>query len=146
MDCDLSGLTTRAAHRRGWMTGGVFAALLLAAAPAYADFCIQVDGGPFSGDLGFFRFKGGLSNGKGRIAALRGRVAGLGPVYGTVVNAQDGSYAEIGATFFVDAEEGQIDITFSPPKSKNGTGYGDYGAYGTGASLTAKRVSCGKEP
>ena len=114
--------------------------------PARADFCLQVSGGPFSGDLGFFRFKDDIPLSAGVITQLRGRVAGLSPVFGTAVVAKDGSYVEIGATFFSDAEEGQIDITFNPPTSKTGSGYGDYGAYGTGQSITAKKTACSNEP
>jgi hypothetical protein len=79
------------------------AALALAmATPARADFCIQLSGGPFSGDLGFFRFKGTLPNGKGAVVTLKGRVAGLSPVFGTATVAKDGTFVEIGATFFAD--------------------------------------------
>ena len=114
--------------------------------PAHADFCIQLTGGSFSGDLGFFRFKGDIPLVAGEIVQLRGRVAGLDPVFGTAVVAKDGSYVELGATFFADAEEGQIDVTFAPTTSKTGVGYGDYGTYGTGTSFSAKKVACSNEP
>ena len=116
------------------------------ALPARADFCLQLNGGPFSGDLGFFRFTGKMPKTPGQIVPLSGRAAGLDPVYGSATVATDGSYVEIGATFFVDADEGQIDVTFFPPKSKRGSGYGDYGQYGTGQSFDASVVSCGLEP
>ena len=119
---------------------------LVTTLPAQADFCIQLNGGPFSGDIGFFRFKGNLPKVAGHIVTLRGRAAGLDPVFGTAVVAKDGSYVEIGATFFIDADEGQIDVTFAPPASSTGSGYGDYGQYGTGASVDAAIVSCGLEP
>jgi len=119
---------------------------LVTSLPARADFCIQLNGGPFSGDIGFFRFRGVLPKIAGRIVTLRGRAAGLDPVYGTAVVAKDGSYVELGATFFIDADEGQIDVTFAPPNSSTGSGYGDYGAYGTGSSVDAAIVSCGLEP
>jgi hypothetical protein len=127
---------------------GAFAAsvLLLAAVPARADFCFQLNGGSFSGDLGFFRFDGSLPTNSGKMVPLAGRVAGLGPVFGTAVVAKDGSYLEIGATFFVDVVQGQIDMSFFPPTNRNGAGDGDYGLYGANESFTAKRVSCGKEP
>ena len=70
----------------------------------------------------------------------------MSPVFGTATVAKDGSFLEIGATFFADATQGQIDVTFLPPTNKNGSGYGDYGDYGTGASFTAARVLCSKEP
>jgi hypothetical protein len=113
---------------------------------ARADFCLQLNGGPFGGDLGFFRFKDDIPLIAGQITQLRGRVAGLSPVFGTAVVAKDGTYVEIGATFFADAEEGQIDVTFAPLTSKTGGGYGNYGAYGTGVSVTAKKTACSNEP
>lgn len=139
----------RAEHRRKPLLRGLWQAaalLLFSAVPAHADFCIQLTGGGFSGDLGFFRFKGDLPTTSGKVVTLRGRVAGLGPVFGTAVVAKDGSYVEIGATFFVDAEQGQIDVSFLPPRSINGSGRGDYGAYGTGSSFNAKKVNCSNEP
>jgi hypothetical protein len=120
--------------------------LLLAAAPARADFCVQLDGGVFGGDLGFFRFKGTRPTADGSVMTLKGRVAGLSPVFGTAVVAKDGSYLEIGATFFADNEQGQIDLTFFPPTGSSGSGDGDYGQYGTGQSFNAKIVRCRKEP
>jgi hypothetical protein len=84
-------------------------------------FCLQLNGGPFSGDLGFFRITGKRPTVAGKIVQLSGRVAGLGPVFGTAVVAKDGTFLEIGATFFVDAEEGQIDVEFFPPNSNSGS-------------------------
>src|SRR5262245_52365141 len=95
--------------RKTALIGLAFAALTVPA-PAWADFCIQVNGGPFSGALGFFRFKGDLPADSGQIVTMRGRVAGLGPVFGTAVVPKDSNYTEIGATFFVDATQGQINI------------------------------------
>ena len=117
-----------------------------ATTPARADFCMQLNGGPFSGDLGFFRFTGKLPTTPGQIVTLSGRAAGLDPVYGTATVATDGTYVELGATFFVDSDEGQIDVTFIPVKSKTGSGFGDYGQYGTGESFNAKKVACNLEP
>jgi hypothetical protein len=119
---------------------------LAATGPARADFCIQLNGGPFGGDLGFFRFTGKLPKKPGQIVPLSGRAAGLDPVYGSATVATDGSYVELGATFFVDADQGQIDITFIPVKSKHGSGYGDYGQYGTGQDVDADIVACDLEP
>ena len=119
---------------------------LATAIPARADFCLQLNGGPFSGDLGFFRFHGSIPTLPGKIMALKGRVAGLSPVFGTAVVAKDGTYVEIGATFFADAEQGQIDVAFFPPNSQRGSGDGNYGQYGTGASFDASVVSCSLEP
>jgi hypothetical protein len=114
--------------------------------PARADFCIQLNGGSFGGDLGFFRFTGKLPKKPGRIVPLSGRAAGLDPVYGSATVATDGSYVELGATFFVDADQGQFDVTFAPPTSTQGSGYGDYGQYGTGQSVVADIVACDLEP
>jgi hypothetical protein len=117
------------------------------ALPAQADFCMQLNGGSFSGDLGFFRFHGNMPTAPGKIVTLRGRVAGLSPVFGAATVATDGSYVELGATFFADADEGQIDVTFSPPRSDTGSGDGDYGQYGTGGgSFDASIVNCALEP
>ena len=114
--------------------------------PAYADFCLQLNGAPFSGDLGFFRFKGTRPTTKGAIVALKGRVAGLSPVFGAATVAKDGSFLEIGATFFADGTQGQIDVSFFPPSNTSGSGSGDFGAYGTSDSFTATVVSCSLEP
>lgn len=120
--------------------------LLAIAAPARADFCIQLNGGSFSGDLGFFRFKGKLPKATGAIVALRGRGAGLSPVFGTATVAKDGTFVEVGATFFIDGDQGQFDVAFFPPTNTAGSGGGDYGAYGTGDSVTAAIVDCALEP
>ena len=119
---------------------------LAVATPARADFCIQLSGGPFSGDLGFFRFKGTLPKGKGAVVTLRGRVAGLSPVFGTATVAKDGTFVELGATFFADGTQGQIDVSFFPPTAAAGSGGGDYGAYGAGQAVTANIVACTLEP
>jgi hypothetical protein len=124
----------------------VFAATLGVAAPASADFCIQLSGGSFSGDLGFFRFSGKRPTKKGSIVQLKGRVAGLSPVFGTAVVTKDGTSAEYGVTFFADADEGQFDIYFGPPNATSGSGYGSYGVYNVGDSVNASIVSCGGEP
>jgi hypothetical protein len=121
-------------------------AALSAAAPAQADFCIRLNGGPFSGDIGFFRFKGSLPTTSGEIVGLKGRVGGLSPVFGAATVAKDGSYVEIGATFFLDATQGQIDLAFFPPTARSGSGDGDYGLYGTGESFSATKVGCAQEP
>jgi hypothetical protein len=136
---------------RRWVARGgcaVAACLLVLASalPARADYCVQLTGGPFSGDLGFFRFKGVKPTAAGTIVTQPGRVAGVGPVFGTAIVARDGSYLEIGATFFADATQGQIDLSFFPPTNNNGSGHGRYGAYGTSASFTAKKVGCNLEP
>ena len=118
----------------------------LSVLPARADTCVQLNGGPFSGDIGFFRFKGNLPTNAGDMVALKGRAAGLSPVFGTAVVAKDGSYVEVGATFFIDGDQGQIDFAFFPPGNTTGSGNGDYGQYGTSASFSVKRVACNKEP
>ncbi len=145
-----TAIGARGQHRSSTLRGRLALAalpmLMATAGPAHADFCLQLDGGPFSGDLGFFRFRGDVPTTAGKIATLRGRVAGLGPVFGTGVVAKDGSYVEIGATFFVDAEQGQVDLVLSPPGGRSGSGDGDYGAYGTAASFSVLKVSCQNEP
>jgi len=118
----------------------------MGAAPALADFCIQLNGGSFSGDIGFFRFKGSLPTDDGAIETLKGRAAGLSPAFGTAVVAKDGSYVELAATFFIDAVQGQFDIAFSPPDSKKGAGGASFGEYGLGDAVKAKVVSCSNEP
>jgi hypothetical protein len=137
--------------RKVLLVGALLAALAVFSAAKFttkgeSGFCMQLNGGPFSGDLGFFRFNGGRPAASGKIVALTGRVAGLSPVFGTITVAKDGSFSELGATFFADADEGQFDVTFNPPKSTSGDGYGDYGTYGTAESVTADIVSCSLEP
>jgi hypothetical protein len=130
----------------GMILAAVTLAALTPAAPAYADFCLQLNGGPFSGDLGFFRFKKTRPTAPGAIVALKGRVAGLSPVFGTATVAKDGSFLEIGATFFADVTQGQIDVSFFPPNATSGSGSGSYGSYGTSQSFSAAVVSCNLEP
>ena|SRR5437870_503038 len=110
------------------------------------NFCLQLNGGPFSGDLGFFRFKGAQPMAAGAIKALTGRGAGLSPAFGSATVAKDGSFSELGVTFFIDATEGQFDVQFFPPSSVRGTGHGDYGIYGVNSSITASVVNCSLEP
>lgn len=124
---------------------GVFV-LLAVAAPARADFCVQLNGGSFSGAIGFLRFKGSVPKVKGSIVTLKGRAAGLSPAYGTATVAKDGTYVELGASFFIDGDQGQFDVSFFPPTATTGSGGGAYGAYGTGDALTAAIVSCTLEP
>jgi len=136
-----------AALRRGVSAGALALALCAAgASPAFADFCIQLTGGSFSGDIGFFRFKGSMPTDDGAIETLKGRAAGLSPAFGTAVVAKDGSYVELAATFFIDAVQGQFDIAFSPPDSKKGAGGASFGEYGLGDAVKAKVVSCSNEP
>jgi hypothetical protein len=115
--------------------------------PAFADFCIQLNGGSFSGDLGFFLFKGLRPTTNGAVVDLKGRVAGLSPVFGAATVAKDGSFLEIGATFFADGDQGQIDVTFFPKTGTTGTFGGAFNAYGTsGSTGTATVVNCNLEP
>lgn len=119
---------------------------LVAAIPARADTCMRLNGDAFSGDIGFFRFAGDLPTHHGDMVALQGRAAGVSPVWGSAVVAKDGSYLELGAMFFIDGVQGQIDVTFVPPRSKSGSGSGDYGQYGNGSNFTATIVKCVQEP
>jgi len=137
--------------RRVLIAGVLLAAIVAFSAAKFAarntpSYCMQITGGSFSGDLGFFRFKGTRPTTAGAIVNLAGRVAGLDPVFGTAEVTKDGATAEYGATFFADADEGQIDVSFSPPSAKNGSGYADYGQYGVSTSVTAKIVNCSNEP
>lgn len=133
--------------RRAILGSVAFAATaLMTVLPAHADFCVQLNGGSFSGDLGFFRFRGPLPTTAGYIVALRGRAAGLDPAFGTAVVARDGSYVELGVTFFVDASEGQFDVWFFPPGTRSGSGYANYGEYDVNQDVTATLVGCGHEP
>ena len=126
---------------------GILAILMLAAAtPAHADYCVRLAGGSFSGDIGFFRIAGARPTSAGSMTPITGRAAGLSPVFGTAVVGKDGSYTEMGATFFIDATQGQFDISFSPPSATSGSGYASYGDYGVNTGVTAKIVRCGAEP
>lgn len=118
----------------------------MGAAPALADFCIQLNGGSFSGDIGFFRFKGSLPTEAKAIEPLAGRAAGLSPAFGTAVVGKDGTYVEVGASFFIDGVQGQFDIAFSPPTAKKGAGGASFGEYGLADDVKAKIVSCSLEP
>jgi hypothetical protein len=120
-------------------------ATILVAFPVWADWCLQLDG-TLSGDLGFFRFTGIQPRQPGQIVNLAGRVAGLGPAYGTATVNKDGTSLEVGVTFFADAEQGQFDIWLQGPSYLKGDGYAGYGAYGTSGHVTAKRVLCSGEP
>jgi hypothetical protein len=123
----------------------VFLACFTVASPAFADWCLQLNGG-LSGDLGFFRFKEKLTKKKGKIVSLKGRVAGLSPVFGTATVAKDGSAVEIGVTFFADATQGQFDVWLYAPSFTSGDGYADYGTYDVNQSVTAAVVNCSLEP
>ncbi len=130
-----------------WFGAGSFAVVMLAAAsPAHADYCIRLSGGSFSGDIGFFRIAGPRPIAAGSMTAMTGRAAGLSPLFGTAIVAKDGSYAEMGATFFIDSTQGQFDIAFNPPGAINGSGYATYGEYGVNTGVTAKIVRCSTEP
>lgn len=122
--------------------------LAVSAAPAAAaDVCIQLNGGSFSGDIGFFRFRDvQLPTLPNQIVPLTGRAAGLSPAFGSAVTSKEGGYVELGVMFFIDGVQGQFNVAFSPPTSRRGSGGGRYGAYGTSDSVTATIVACGLEP
>jgi hypothetical protein len=124
----------------------VLLATVLAATPVLADWCLQLNGGPFSGDLGFFRFRGGLPKKAGKIVQLTGRAAGLSPAFGAATVAKDGSNVEVAVTFFADAVQGQFDIWLWGPGFLSGDGYGSYGVYGVSSSVNASVVTCRGEP
>jgi hypothetical protein len=131
---------------RAVMLATLLAGFAVSSAPAFADFCFQLNGGPFSGDIGFFRFQGNRPVAPGQIVTLSGRAAGLSPAFGTGTVAKDGSFAEFGVTFFIDETQGQFDVFLVPPKSNSGSGSGDYGSYGTSESVTVNVVNCNLEP
>jgi hypothetical protein len=137
----------RSAHGRRLALAGTIIGLTIAgASPALADVCIQLNGGTFSGDIGFFRFKGSLPSEAKAIEPLTGRAAGLSPAFGTAVVGKDGTYLELAATFFIDGVQGQFDIAFSPPTNKKGSGAAAFGEYGLTDDVKAKIVSCSLEP
>jgi hypothetical protein len=112
---------------------------------AFADWCLQFSGA-LSGDLGFFRFKGKLPTKSGKIKALRGRVAGLSPAFGTATVYKNGSGVELGVTFFADAVQGQFDVTLFGPGFTSESGYADYGTYDVNQSVNVIIVNCSLEP
>ena len=126
--------------------GSVALLMLAAATPAHADYCVRLSGGSFSGDIGFFRIAGPRPTAAGSMTPITGRAAGLSPLFGTAVVAKDGSYTEMGATFFIDSTQGQFDISFNPPTAINVSGYASYGVYGVNTGVTAKIVRCSGEP
>lgn len=129
-----------------WGCATAVVLMIAAASPARADFCFQLTGGTFSGDLGFVRFLGPRPTLTGSMQNVTGRIAGLGPVFGSAIITKDGTTLEIGATFFVDAIQGQFDISFNPPSARNGSGYGDFGVYNINDAVTATKVACTSEP
>jgi hypothetical protein len=133
-------------RRRLILAGTVLGLAMTGASPAFADVCIQLNGGSFSGDIGFFRFKGSLPTKAKAIEPLAGRAAGLSPAYGTAIVGKDGTYLELAATFFVDGVQGQFNVAFSPPTNKKGSGAAAFGKYGLTTDVKAKIVSCSLEP
>jgi hypothetical protein len=130
-----------------------FVGLLVAGAPerASADFCLQFSGAScfLSGDLGFFRFKGKLPKKVKKFAPLHGRACGVGPAYGSAVLNTEGTLVEVGATFFCDADQGQISASFTPGSRIGDTSslaYASYGSHGLATSCTAVLVDCDLEP
>ena len=137
----------RPSVRRRFALAGIIVGLATTgAAPAFADVCIQLNGGNFSGDIGFFRFKGSLPTEAKAMEPLTGRAAGLSPAYGTVIVGKEGTYLELAASFFIDGVQGQFIISFSPPTAKKGSGAAALGEYGLTDDVKAKIVSCSLEP
>lgn len=124
------------------------ASMTAAAAPASAaDTCMQLDGGSFSGDIGFFRFRDvQLPTEPNKIVPLTGRAAGLSPAWGSAVTSKSGGYVELGVMFFIDGVQGQFNVAFSPATSRTGSGRGSYGAYGVSDNVTVRLVGCSNEP
>jgi hypothetical protein len=135
-------------HRAGLPAIAAATLLGFSSAPAAADFCLQLNGGDFSGDIGFFRFDGPLPPGKpNSMVPMAGRAAGTGePVFGGAVINADGTSFQLGATFFIDNVQGQFSLGVSSV-TKTGSGHGRYGAYDIGgSSFQVKIVNCNKEP
>ncbi|MDR4306654.1 hypothetical protein IHQ68_08490 [Chelatococcus sambhunathii] len=131
------------------IAAGSLALFAASAAPASADVCVRLNGGSFSGDIGFFRFKGELPTEPNQVVSLAGRAAGLSPAWGVAVTPKAGSgqnYVELGVSFFIDGVQGQFDVAFSPATSKKGEGSASFGEYGLGDSVKAKIVPCSDEP
>lgn len=124
------------------------AVIIGAASPAAAaDTCIRLNGGSFSGDIGFFRFRDvTLPTTPNQIVPLTGRAAGLSPAWGSAVTPKSGDYVELGVMFFIDGVQGQFNVSFFPPTATRGSGRASYGEYGTSDSVTARIVGCGQEP
>jgi hypothetical protein len=120
---------------------------LFTASPARADFCLQLNGGALSGDLGFFRFAKRLPKKPGTFVPIVGRVAGLSPAFGAATVSDDGAVIEVAVTFFADAAEGQFDVWLtSSSQYTSGNGYADYGTYDVNVSHTVNVVNCSLEP
>jgi hypothetical protein len=133
------------------LSAALAGAVIMAAAPASpasaADTCIRLNGGSFSGDIGFFRFRNvTLPTEPDRIVTLAGRAAGLSPAWGSAVTPKSGDYVELGVMFFIDGVQGQFNVSFFPPTATRGSGRASYGEYGTSDSVTARIVGCGQEP
>jgi hypothetical protein len=106
--------------------------------------CRHPNGGPFSGDLGFFASKARCPRER-RCCHAQGQSGGPQSGIRDTRVAKDGTFVEIGATFFADGTQGQIDVSFSPPTAAAGSGGGDYG-YGAGQAVNANIVACTLEP
>ncbi len=141
----------------------LFTVLLLSgsAYPAAADWCVSLStsSGPWTFPFPalpqppmFVHFKGGMPKKPGGIYHLAGRIGGYNggePVFGTAIVAKDGSQIRVGATYFLDAEQGQFWLAMDAPFTSGtfGYGYGDYQNYGTeGANGEGTVVSCTTEP
>ena len=128
----------------GRTTKLILSALLIGtfgmASPTLADWCMRL-GSQFPGDDGFFRFKGKFPTKAGKIKTLRGRVAGISPVYGAATVYKDKSGVEIGASFFLDGFLDHLNITFWGPGFDTGTG-----SVGSTSVNDATIVKCSGEP
>ena len=132
------------------MVGVLFSAFVLASAPASArDMCLQFSGQDcdFTGQAGFFRFKGKLPRNKKKFVPVHGRNAGITGVYGTATMDTEESMISLTASFTQDAVFGTIDV-FIDPANLNGTHFGSssYGDIGLGQSCDVDIVDCDLEP
>lgn len=131
-------------------------ALLSAIArPVAADWCVSLGGAtidfPFSTQALFVRFKGSMPKKAGKIYPLNGRIGGGDgePVFGTATVDKSGAQMKVGASFFLDAEQGQFWMAMDAPFTSGvfGYGYGDYQSYGvSGSTGQGTVVDCGTEP
>lgn len=124
-------------------------------APAAADWCVLLSGPdvgfPFASQTLFVRFRGPMPKKPGKIYPLSGRIDGGDgePLFGTATVDKSGGQIKVGATFFLDAEQGQLWMAMDAPFTSGvfGYGYGDYQSYGTGGSSgEGTVVDCATEP
>ena len=126
---------------------------LAMAAPARADFCIQLSEN-LSGSLGFLQFKGGIPKKQGKFVTLtgrRGNAGDQGPAYGGASVLDDGSCMTLSVHFEADGDPGEVILQFCPPAPATtstlgvgsvASGQSTYGTTPAWSSETGTIVSC----